>query len=50
MSKLKNYFTDKEWKNCCGGFCSDCKIAVSYKNKFGKKDGQKKFDKDKKKQ
>jgi len=50
MSKLRKNFTDKEWRACCGGFCNNCKIAAAYKSKFGKKEGEKKFAKDKKKQ
>lgn len=50
MSKLKKDFSEKEWKDCCGGFCKDCKTAKAYRNKYGKKDGEKKFIKDFKKQ
>ena len=49
MSKLKKQLTEKEWKDCCGGFCKDCKIAEAYREKYGKKEGEKKFIKDKKK-
>ena len=50
MSKLRKDFTEKEWTECCGGFCKDCKIANDYRKKYGKKEGEKKFNKDRKKQ
>ncbi len=46
MSKLTKKFTAHEWNKCCGSFCKDCNIANSYREKFGKKDGKKKFNKD----
>ena len=49
MSKLRKKFTDKEWEDCCGSFCKDCKIASAYRKKYGDKEGEKKFNKDKKK-
>jgi hypothetical protein len=49
MSKLRKKITDKKWEDCCGGFCKDCKIANTYRKKYGKKEGEKKFNKDKKK-
>jgi len=48
MSKLRKIFSENEWKDCCGGFCKDCKIANAYREKYGKKAGEKKFNKDKK--
>lgn len=50
MSKLRKIFSDKDWEQCCGSFCKDCDIATSYKKKFGKKEGEKKFNKDYKRQ
>ena len=49
MGKLRKVFTEKDWKDCCGSFCKDCKIAHAYRNKYGKKDGEKKLNKDKNK-
>jgi len=49
MSKLKKLFTEKEWEECCGSFCKDCRIAKAYKKEYGKKEGEKKLKKDKKK-
>lgn len=46
MSKLKKNYTAKEWNKCCGSFCKDCNIANTYREKFGKKEGEKKFNKD----
>jgi hypothetical protein len=39
MSKLRKDFSEKEWKECCGNFCKDCKIAVAFREKYGKKEG-----------
>ncbi len=50
MSKIRKKFSDKEWNECCGSFCKDCKIANAYRKEFGKKKGEKKFKKDNKKQ
>lgn len=48
MSKLRKKFSDKEWQDCCGKFCDDCKIALAYKKIYGKKEGAKKLKKDSK--
>ena len=50
MSKLRKEFTDKEWSECCVCFYKDCKIANDYRKKYGKKEGENKFNKDRKKQ
>jgi hypothetical protein len=50
MSKLRKVFTKQEWKDCCGSFCKDCKIADAYRKKYGNKEGEKKFNKAHKKQ
>ncbi len=49
MSKLREEFSKKDWKDCCGKFCKDCKIAQRYKEKYGKKEAHKKHKKDWKK-
>lgn len=49
MSKLRNKFSKKEWQDCCSKLCDDCKIAHAYVKHYGKKDGEKKIKKDKKK-
>lgn len=48
MSRLRKKFKEKEWKKCCGSLCKDCNIVNAYHKKYGKKDGEKKFLKDKK--
>ena len=49
MTRLRKEFSEKEWKKCCGSFCKDCSIANAYREKYGKKEGEKKLIKDKKK-
>jgi hypothetical protein len=49
MSKLRKKFSVKEWQDCCGKLCDDCKIAKAYKDNFGKTEGKKKLKKDIKK-
>jgi hypothetical protein len=49
MAKIKKKFTKRSWDDCCGKFCDDCKIAMAYIKKYGKKDSRKKFKKDYKK-
>lgn len=49
MSKLRKEFSVIEWQDCCGKFCDDCKIAKAYRKKDGRKEGEKKFFKDRKK-
>lgn len=49
MSKLRKKFKEKEWQDCCGKLCVDCKIAKAYKKHFGKKDAEKKIKKDRNK-
>ena len=50
MSSLRKKFLNKKWEKCCGSFCKDCEIAIAYKDEYGKKEGEKKFKKDHKKQ
>lgn len=49
MSKLRKKFTEKEWQDCCGKLCDDCKIARAYIKHFSKKDAEKKIKKDRNK-
>ncbi len=49
MSGLRKKFSKKEWLDCCGKLCDDCNISKAYKNHYGKKEGEKKLKKDKKK-
>ena len=46
MTRLKNEFSKKEWKRCCGKGCKKCEIHSAYLAEFGKKDGEKRFAKD----
>lgn len=45
---IKDQFTKKEWKDCCGGGCKKCKIAAAYIDAYGKDKGLKKLKKEKK--
>ncbi len=49
MSKLYKEFSGKEWNDCCGKFCSGCEIAAAFKKKYGKKKGERKLRKTRKK-
>jgi hypothetical protein len=46
MAKLRNEFSKKEWKHCCGNGCKKCAIHNAYLDAYGKKEGEKKFAKD----
>ncbi len=35
MTKLKNEFSRKEWKDCCGKGCKKCAIAQAYIAEYG---------------
>ena len=35
MTKLKNEFSRKEWKGCCGKGCKKCEIAQAYIAEYG---------------
>ncbi len=39
MTKLKNDYSRKEWKDCCGKGCKKCEIAQAYIGKYGRSDG-----------
>ncbi len=39
MPELKETFTRKEWKGCCGGGCKKCAIAQAYIAAYGKSKG-----------
>ena len=39
MTKLKDEFTRKEWKGCCGKGCKKCEIAQAYVAKYGRSEG-----------
>ncbi len=35
MTKLKNEFSRKDWKDCCGKGCKKCEIARAYIAEYG---------------
>lgn len=49
MSKIYKEFSGKEWNDCCGKLCSDCEIADAFRKKYGKKKGERKLRKKRKK-
>ncbi len=48
MTKLKNEFGRKQWKDCCGKGCKKCEIAQAYVEKYGRKEGLEKLNADRK--
>jgi len=43
VTKLKNEFSRKEWKDCCGKGCKKCEIAQAYIGKYGRAEGLEKL-------
>jgi hypothetical protein len=39
VTKLKNEFGRKQWKDCCGKGCKKCEIAQAYIGEYGRKEG-----------
>jgi hypothetical protein len=39
VTKLKDGFTHKEWKSCCGKGCKKCDIAQAYIGRYGRSEG-----------
>jgi len=48
VTKLKNDFSRKEWKDCCGKGCKKCDIAQAYIGEYGRKEGLAKLNADRK--
>ncbi len=48
MTKLKNEFDRKQWKDCCGKGCKKCEIAQTYIDEYGRKKGLEKLNADRK--
>jgi len=48
VTKLKNEFSRKEWKDCCGKGCKKCDIAQAYVGEYGRADGLDKLNADRK--
>jgi hypothetical protein len=46
MAKFRNRFSAKAWGKCCGKGCKKCDIHIAYLGEFGKKAGEKEFEKD----
>ncbi len=46
MAELKERFSRKQWKDCCGKGCKKCEIAQAYIGEYGKKDGLEKLNED----
>ena len=46
MTQLKNEFSRKQWKDCCGKGCKKCEIANAYIGEHGKKKGLEKLNED----
>jgi len=41
VTKLKNEFSRKQWKKCCGHGCKKCEIAGTYIAAHGRDEGLK---------
>jgi hypothetical protein len=48
VTKLKNEFGRKQWKDCCGKGCKKCAIAQAYTAEYGRKEGLEKLNTDRK--
>ncbi len=46
MAKLRNRFSRKQWKDCCGKGCKKCEIAQAYTGEHGRDKGLKKLNAD----
>jgi hypothetical protein len=46
VTKLKDEFSRKEWKDCCGKGCRKCEIAQAYTGKYGREEGLEKLNTD----
>lgn len=48
MTKLRDQFSRKKWKDCCGKGCKKCAIAQAYQEEYGRKDGLERLNADRK--
>ena len=39
MAELRDKFSRKQWKDCCGKGCKKCAMAQAYLDEYGKKSG-----------
>ena len=46
MPELKEKFSRKKWKGCCGKGCKSCEIAQTYIGVYGRKKGLVKLNED----
>ncbi|MFA4965168.1 MAG: hypothetical protein WC709_05960 [Thermoleophilia bacterium] len=46
MADLKEKFSRKQWKHCCGKGCKNCEIAQTYTAEHGRKKGLEKLNDD----
>ena len=46
MTELRDQFSRKQWKDCCGKGCKKCDIAQAYIDEYGKKKGLDKLNDD----
>ena len=46
MTRLKEEFSAKQWKGCCGKGCKKCEIAQTYIGEYGRSEGLEKLNAD----
>ena len=47
-AELRERFSRKEWKDCCGKGCKKCDIAQAYIGDYGRKEGLERLNDDRK--
>jgi len=47
-AELRERFSRKEWKDCCGKGCKKCDIAQAYIGEYGRKEGLERLNDDRK--
>ena len=47
-AELRERFTRKQWKDCCGKGCKKCDIAQAYIGEYGKNEGLERLNDDRK--
>jgi hypothetical protein len=45
-AELRERFSRKQWKDCCGKGCKKCEIAQTYIGEYGRDKGLKKLNED----
>jgi hypothetical protein len=46
VTRLRDEFSRKQWKDCCGKGCKKCEIAQTYIGEYGRAEGLKKLNAD----